>query len=88
MPNFEIHVRAKHHYDTHRYARAAYALVPNYEYNGEYMTMVEKHADYIDDLLAFREARGLEADEDGPAPLDEQEFAEYLKYDSVKDGWL
>lgn len=88
MPTVELHVQAKRHYDTHRNARIAYALVTNYEYNSEYMTMVEKHADHIDDLLAYRAARGLEDDEDGPAPLDEQEFEEYLKYGSVKDGWL
>lgn len=88
IPSFEAHARAKRHYDSHRYARVAYAVVTSYEYNGEYMTMVERHADHIDDLLAYREARGLDDAEDGPELLDEQDFAEYRKYGSVKDGWL
>jgi hypothetical protein len=88
IPTLSIHLKAREHYERHRMARPAYGLVSSYENNAEYLSMVERHADHIDALLRYRADRGLESAAEGPSPLDEEDFAEYLSHGPVAEGML
>lgn len=88
IPHIETHLHAQARYNAARNKRTDYALVQQYEFNYPYMEMVEKHADHIDALFDYRDARALEGTTIGVDDMDEQDFAEYLKHNAVKDGWL
>lgn len=58
-----------------------------YHDNRVYIAAVERHAENIDKLIAYRELRGAKF-VDGKDTFDEEDFQKYLEQGPVAEGWL
>lgn len=86
--NIEAQAEAFRHIRDHEYDPAShFHFLFDYFNNTAYMDMVDRHAGHVHALLQYREERGMDT---GPEmePLDEEDFAAYLKQGAVAGGWL
>jgi hypothetical protein len=92
VSTLHAHFKAKGHYD--QQINKIYGLedlpeqIETYRGNTVYATAVERHADKIDKLLAYRDLRGITMDRDERDGYDEEDFLQYLAHGAVGSGWL
>lgn len=86
------HFKAKGHYDQQFYETYGLEDMPEqieiYRANTVYAAAVERHADKIDKLLAYRDLRGITVDHNERDGYDEEDFLQYLAHGAVGTGWL
>lgn len=92
VSTLKAHFKAKGHYDQQLYDTYGIEDPPEqieiYRNNTVYATAVERHADKIDKLLAYRDLRGITVDRDEKDSYDEEDFLQYLAQGAVGSGWL
>ena len=88
VPHLDAYLTARSHYEKARMGRSNYAMFDSYEKNHEYLAMVSKHAENIDQLLEYRRSRLLDVHPDGPQTLDDDDFKNYLAHGALATGTL
>lgn len=91
IPSLDNHLKArKHHGSLFQDQFGVYSSMKaaDYRNNWDYMDVVERNQDKLEQLMAYRKLRGIQLDVDGKDLIDEADFHAYLKQGAVADGWL
>lgn len=92
VESIHAHIKAKNHYIDQLYAKYGAEDPPEqiatYRTNRHYVEAVERHANRIEHLLAYRDVRPLAVDEEGNDLYNEEEFLQYLSHGAVGSGLL
>lgn len=91
IPSLGTHLKARRHHSSVAGKQFGHYKVPpqlDYRKDWSYMDMVERNQDKVEQLMAYRELRGIQLDADGKDMIDEADFHAYLNQGAVADGWL
>jgi hypothetical protein len=91
IPSLGNHLKARsHHSLVSRSQFGDYKVPPQIDYRNDwdYMDMVERNQDKLEQLMSYRKLRGIQLDADGNDLIDEADFHAYLTQGAVADGWL
>lgn len=84
----EEHLKAQAHYTQQYRAQHGVSGMVHYISNRVYINAVERHADRLTELLAYRDERGISLTEVKTDRFDEEDFQSYLSHGPVADGYL